>query len=444
MRYCIMAFMNVTSPVRKPRIVLVPHYTGSLRYYEKLGEYLKEHYDVSFLLIQLPRLGRKSYTASHYNFDEMVSRCTEKGLTFYTIRQPAPLPLLARFPFIQFLASARTYARDVSNVLSDTRIRKLIAINDAGFYFGTIFGEAKKRGIKTYVLQWDVTYDVQANGASMKSISAWRRSVHAVRKNIENSIKALMLKFVAGRNARNVKSVPGSNLSDKFGVINQQAFDYFSSLGVQQEKMTVVGYLDFHVTTVLKQRLDTDVSVRADVAHRLGINVSKNNIVIFSSAYNSNVVHVLDDAGQLAFYEEIIEMIRESCPAEHYAISIKIHPIENATLYEPLKQRGVKIYDKFIDNAELIYFSDLYIADSTTVNFVPVLMNKKALFVNFVKLPLIEASREYFGIKKYITDKDEFRALIKAYAGGHLESQYDSDTRIFTKDSLKRIVEWIG
>ncbi len=439
-----MAFMNVTSPVRKPRIVLVPHYTGSLRYYERLGEYLKDHYDVSFLLIQLPRLGGKQYTASHYNFDEMVSHCTQKGLDFYTIRQPAPSRVLSRFPFLQFLVSARTYAREVNRVFSDARIRKLIAINDAGFYFGTIFSEAKKRGIDAYVLQWAVTYDVQANGAAKKVVPAWRLAVHSVRKNIENASKALLLKCVAGRGASNVKSVLGSNLSDKFGVINQQAFDYFASQGVPRGKMTVVGYLDFHAATALKQRLDTNESARAEVAGRLGIDQTKKNIVIFSSAYNSNVVHVLDDAGQLSFYENIVEMIRESCPVEQYAISLKIHPIENISLYEPLKKQGIKIYDKFTDNAELIYFSDLYVADSTTVNFVPVLMNKHALFVNFLQLPLIEASREYFGIKKYITNKDEFRALVAAYADGRLEPQYNPDTRIFTKDSLSKTVAWVG
>ncbi len=435
--------MNVTPATEKPRLLLVPHYTGSLRYYEKLGMYLAPKYEVSFLLIELLQPDGKRYHVSHYNFEEMVSHCTDKALSYYVIRQPTTPFLTTIFPFLQFLKSARSYKSKLAVILSDQRIKKIVAINDVGFYFGSLFNEAKKRSIDALVLQWALTYNGQTAKAE-KLPPAWRLFLYRIRRNIITFIRSSLLKGVAGWDVSNRKTVLGSGTAGKFGVINEQAYKYFVSRGVSKEKMTVVGYLDFYEVAHTRDTFDTNEQLCHETAQRLGIDRAKKNIVIFSSAYNSAIVRELDDAGQLAFYEDMVKMIRVSCPEELYTISLKIHPIENLALYAPLKKHGVTLYDKFTNNSELIYFCDLYIADSTTVNFLPILMDKKAIFINFLSLPIIETSREYFGITRYITDRQEFCTLIEDYTKDRLQKQYILDKTIFTDNSLQRILEWVG
>ena len=96
------------------------------------------------------------------------------------------------------------------------------------------------------------------------------------------------------------------------------------------------------------------------------------------------------------------------------------------------------------DNFTIVYFADLYIADSTTANFIPITMNKKTIFINFFNLPLIEKSAPYFGIKGFITGQEEFKSLLKKYKVGTLDYQYETKKEIITPDSLNKILNWIG
>ena len=166
--------------------------------------------------------------------------------------------------------------------------------------------------------------------------------------------------------------------------------------------------------------------------------------MIFTSAYNSRVVNILDDGGQYKFYEDMVKMIRQVFPRESHDILVKPHPIERVELYRPLEQFGVKIFDRFADSFALVYFADLYIADSSTANFIPLAMNKKVILTDFFRLPLIEKTAPYFGIKHFVTDREEFVFLLEKHKKGNLDYQYKDREKIIVSDSLRKILDWIG
>ena len=95
------------------------------------------------------------------------------------------------------------------------------------------------------------------------------------------------------------------------------------------------------------------------------------------------------------------------------------------------------------DNNELIALADLYIAGVSTTNFIPLSMNKDAIFVNLAHLPQVESAKEYFGVKKFVETREEFRDLLDRFKNGNLEKQYASGRNIITEDSLNKILAWI-
>ena len=411
---------------KKPQLYFIPHYVGGLRYFEKIMPYLSERYDVRFLLIY----------AKRGTFQEMVDYCKAQSLRFYAIELPH-----SRRMFFAFARELVFYRRAVAAFL-DEKPAKLIAVNDNSIYVRYLFNEANKRGFGTAVLQWALTYPGQKDRPVEKR-SSFNRAAYHFKKFFSSKAKTFLLKIIFGAGFIHEKDVLGRGPSKSFGVINEQAFAFFKSCGVPAEKMTVVGYVDFELALRTKKELDADEGKKKRTMASLSIDPSKKRIVIFTSSYNSSVVKVFDDLGQYRFYEDIVTRIRKFCSANEYQILLKIHPIEKKALYAPLEKYGVVVFDKFANNFELVYFSDLYIADSTTANFIPEIMGKDAIFIDFYGLPLIEASRKYLGVKKFIRNPDEFESLLGLWKQGKLEKQYETSD-LLVENSLERIVRWVG
>ena len=62
----------------KPTLYFIPHYTASLKYFEKLLPALSEHYEVGFLLL----------FAHQKFFADMVTYTKEKGYRTYVMEPP--------------------------------------------------------------------------------------------------------------------------------------------------------------------------------------------------------------------------------------------------------------------------------------------------------------------------------------------------------------------
>src|SRR3989344_6710781 len=354
----------------KPKLFFVPHYVGSLRYFEKLLPHLTDRYEVRFLILFV----------KYDTCDEMLHYCRQRGLVYDFIAPPniSNNAQTARFPIISLIRNLIYYKKQIISLLNDTSIKKIIAVNDSGFYGGYLMAEANKRDIDTAVLQWALIYEGQRERPK-KEIFVWRRILYQLVKPVYIAFKKAVVLLIL--DFYQTKWLPGGGTAKRLGVINQQAFEFFRKQGIPAEKMTVVGYLDFYLAEEKKKQLDADELARKKAAETLGLDLGKKQIVIFTSAYNSRVVNVLDDDGQYQFYENIVKIIKQIYPKESHEIIIKPHPIERTELYRPLEKFGVKIFANLADNFTLVYFSDLYIADSSTANFIPITMGKKTIFI---------------------------------------------------------------
>lgn len=424
--------MNMKS--EKKELVFIPHYLGSLLYFEKLRPFLEREYTVVFFLLPL---NDGKYVKEMDNF------CKERGLNTCFITQAKTPWFLKRMPFYHQLKQVYLYKKEIADLLGAGNIQKIIAVNDCGFPLDYFFVQARRRGVDTMVLQWALFSSGQREVPIKISRNFFRIFLFRYGKPLYEWIRKMLFQLVLGEKVRVLKDVLGNGSAERFGVINKDNFDRLVSLGVPAKKMSVVGYMDFYLAEAAKGSFDRDLNKKADAAKRLGIDASRRNIIIFSSSYNSDVVRTMDDRGQLDFYRHMIDLVRQACPASHFHISLKIHPREDIALYEPLRALGVSLYDKHADNFMLVYFSDLYIADSTTTNFIPMVMDKEAIFVNFLKMELIEKTKNDFSIKQYVSDEWEFKKLLADFREGKLERQYNRSNDIITEDSLRKIVSWI-
>lgn len=418
---------------QKDIIVFVPHYIGSFKYFEKLAPYLQDRYEVFFLLL---------FVHERY-FAEMKEYALKGGHRTFVIKSPMNGVFDWIMP-IRYTRNIRAFKSGISKLFYDNpNIRKIISVNDSGVYIRYLFNEANKVGIETMVLQWATSFE-GGRKRSKKQAKGFRGLFYTIGKPLYAKLKRFIARLILGKGFIQAKALPGCGNSKKFGVINHQAHDYFVRNGVPKEKLSIVGYLDYYFAEKVKRDLDQDEVEREVAARRLSINTQKKQIVFFSSPYNGKDIKVLTDEEQYNFTETLVKTIRTIFPVETYDLRIKIHPSENIELYRPLTKWGVTLYDKHTNNYELIYFADLYIAGGTSANFIPLVMGKDAIFINFLKHPIIESTKKVFNIKNFVTDYQTFSKLLTDFKNGALPKQYYDVAGIATPDSLKKILEWVG
>lgn len=422
--------MNDTPVEKKPMLFFIPHYVGSFKYFEKLAPHLSR-YDVRFLLI----FGRKSYK-------DMCRYAEEKKLNAYLMAGPKP-SYFDRLPLISFARAALRYKKEVAKFFKTVPNAKLVSANDQGFYMKYLFRKANERGFETMVLQWSLMYPEQRERLK-SSAPPVRRFLYRFGKPIYLAIKKIIGAIIFGGREDSSKGYLGAGNAQQLGVINEQAYEDFKAHGIPPEKMSVVGYLDFEIARETQKNFSKSGAKQLLEKH-YGFDSNKKHIVIFSSPFHRSDLSFITPKDQFDYTEMLFKTIREFCSPEQYEILFKTHPSEKPELYLPLKEKyQVKFLDRNVVNAEVVFLSDLYIATSSTTNFTPILMGKDALFLNFHKLIMVSATKKYFGIKQFIEDPAEFRRLISEFRQGRLEKQYEVRSDIFTDDSLKKIISWIG
>jgi len=417
---------------KKPLLLLVPHYVGSLRYFEKLLPHLAGRYDVRFLLI----FGRRS-------FGEMTVYAREHNSPFIAINPPKYRALLRRLPLYVTIRNAVHYSREVEKMLRERKPARIVATNDQGFYMRRLIEEANRRGVDTAVLQWALTYPGQRI-RPQKQAPLWRKHIYRIGKPLYIHIRDNLLKIALGNDSRWHKGIIGGGSAKRFGVINKQALEWFKARGVPAEKMTVVGYLDFHLSKEINEEFCRDASKKEEAAKRHNIDLKKKNIIFYSTPFNRKDTAILTDEEQRRMTETLVRAVRDICPKDEYGLLFKPHPSETKEQYSYLSPYSVSFMDPLADNSELIALSDLYIAGVSTTNFIPISMDKDAVFVNLAKLPQVESARPFFGIKKFVTEPAELHLLLNDFKRGNLERQYEGREKIITDESLEKILNWIG
>ena len=433
------------SPASKGVLVITPHYMGSLRYFEKLIPYISNRYEVLFLLLS----AKRAYV------DAMAEHCKEKGYRYVLTGEPRIPGFLKKFQFIYSVVSVPYFERWLKTLFETENIKKFVTVSDSSFYMRALYRQAKRRNIDAIILQWALMHGGQKDRPK-KEVPLSRKALYRLGKPVYVFFLNLVMRLLVG-NLVGPKTILGGGVSERFGVINTQAYDFFLSHGIPKEKMAVVGSLEFAAAEDTFASLPHSEASKKEVVARLGLDPKKKQVMLFSSPFNTKDIIILNDAEQLSYTESLVRMIRESLPADSYDISFKIHPVEDIRLYAPLESYGVKLFGKDANNAELIYASDLYVAHSTNTNFIAIMARKDAIFVNPFNLPALAKTAPFFGITEFVhgegipLDKrfdikftQEFKRRLALWKEGKLPKQYEYRDEIFTKNSAKKIVEWIG
>lgn len=408
-------------------------YPGNFGYYEKLIPFLNK-YEVFFLFT--PK-------AKEHFLPEMIQHCQKKGYPYFLLpKYSLNNKILRKIPLFYPIAEAYDFRKRVKGLLKDRTITRIISIFDMDLYDGCLFKEANKLGIKTMLLQWALSSPIIRPRHQIKPKMSVR-VIYSYFVRAHQFLARLLLRYVLGFEFK-PRKVNGSGNSQKFGVINQQAYNLYKKWGVKPEKMSIIGYLDFDLAQKTKEEFDNNPAIREKTAQKYNIDLSKQNIAIFSTPFDRRDIKILSQQEQLAYFGKIIKTIREVFSPDEADILFKIHPGEDFAFYQPLRQCGVKLYDKYTVNRELIYFADLYITHHSTTSFIPIRMHKEAIFVNFCQLAWIESAKKYLGVKKFISDPAEFKKMLIDFKNHCLEKQYIHQPEIFTENSIEKMVNWIG
>lgn len=409
----------------KKKIILLPHYLGGLKYLEKLIPHISNKYDIIFLF--LPKIKEKKEKLT----EEMKKYCQEKKYNFIELRKYNLNKNIKKIPFVYPLLSAQNLKKQTKKILTDKNIKKIISTGDSNIYYFYLFNEANKKNIDTLLLQWALTYKAPKVREQKFSI-----------KKIYYKLLGIIVKRSLGLNSKKIQ-VLGGGLTKKFGVMNRMSYSFFIEQGITKEKMEIVGSFDFYAAEKVQKDIKINYLKQKEIIKKYNLNKNKKNIIIFTTPFNTKDLTFFSDQEQFEYYKKIVKKIREVFSAKKADILLKIHPAEKVKSYKPLEKYGVKIYDKNAKNEELIYFSDLYIAHHSTTNYIPIIMKKNAIFVNFANKDFINDTKKYFGIKKYISSYSEFKKLLNDFKNNNLTKQYKDNDSIITKDSLNKILSWI-
>lgn len=419
----------------RKQLLFIPHYIGSLKYFEKLIPHLENKYEVGFLFI--PRKPKR--------LPEMINYCKEKNYNYFILEkyQKKHLKLL---PFYHAIKSYYVYKKKCEDFLSSNNIARLIGIMDIDFYYGCLFDVANKLGIKTMILQWGFSAPLKIRKIAKQELRY--KSIKVKNNRISSFIKDFysflleIIKSVLGFKYDRINIMSGGNTKE-FGVINQYSYNFFKDAGVPEQKMTVVGYIDFDTAKKTFETLNNNPGFKRKIAKKYNINLNKKNIIIYSSPFYIKDITILSPNQQLKHFYEIIKIVRKIFDKETTDILFKIHPVEKIDLYQPLKKIGVKLYDKNAINEELVALSDLYIGYFSTSNVIPIVMQKDCIFINLIEFKHMELLKEGYSIKKFISDKNEFKKLLIDFKNNKLVKQYTKDSVIDDGRCIERIIKWI-
>lgn len=396
----------------KKKIYIAIVHLGALRYFEKLVPRLSEAYEVVFLFT--PKALSKN---TGEEFAALRAYATQGG---YATKQIGALPPERGLPFFSVLASWRTYQKEVKTLLSSGDIACVLGDEDTNFYNNCLFHEANKRGIATVALQWSLINAYELNTAHREHLKSFHRLSPLQKLYAWTLRRASNLLGMS----RMGSPVVGCGTATRFGVLNQPVFELLSQHGVPREKMRIVGSVAWTLAKEKNEKLKQP-SAHTEISQKYGIDPSKKIILIFTTPYDiPGVMEILTQEEQQEYYRAIIRAIQKHIPPQEATIVLKIHHRESLAMYQPLIGPGVAVLDKIANNEEVVALSDIYIADGSTANFIPMAMGKDALFIHFLNIPIMLNTREFLGIKKFITSMDEFSEHIRMWKTGTMPAQY--------------------
>lgn len=403
---------------------------------------LKNSGEISFLFLE--QATPKGY------LNEMIDHCKANKHSYLVIGAPKPYPKLLALLFpipLWFI-----YKRKCREFLKSKNPTAILAITDTSFHHNCLFKLANQKGVRTFLIQWTPLASprirVEAKKAAQKLQRANIQLPRRIIKQCVSFYNSVLMRYLAWVLGFDIRKLPimGLGPSQKLGVINQHAYQIYKEAGVNENKMTIIGSMDFDSTINMLHAIEANPELKSKIKKKYSVDDSRINIALYSIPFNTKDVTFFTKREQMKHFYGIALAIREIFPEEGANILLKIHPAENIETYKPLEFLGVKVYGKDTINEELIYFVDLFISYPSTSNYVPIIMNKDAIFINLLKFSkaIGEGDKASYGIKKIVYNKREFKKLLKEFKQGKLKKQYTADHIIADGRCAERIKRWLS
>jgi hypothetical protein len=297
----------------------------------------------------------------------------------------------------------------------------------------TLFKEANFSGIETVVIQRGHVPPSDRYGNTRKGLPFTVRIYAIV---IE------WLRFIVNFFSRGSRYAFTSFQPRRVGAIGKEGKSVLPArFGYDPERIEVLGSVEHQQIIELKQKMKNDQTFRKNLATKYHIDSRKKQILIVSARWHhyidAKVSYTKEEEIDLvAYFDDVIRMIREVYPTKEADIHFKLHPAET-DIYESYKKYGVIMHGNEAKIDELVSLVDLYISyPVTSANYMAVASGIDALFINFSPLQVLNRSAPDFDITHVIIDKDEFRTSLEAVKSGTLPKQYDdSDIKTHAIDN---------
>ncbi len=415
--------MTVSS---KPKLFLVPAYTGSLKYFARFWPRLREDYDAEFLFVRGPDRRR----------EQMVAYAQQQGLPFRVLDQGLARATW-RLPVLTSLWKHFRHIRACRRFIRETLPAKVILMKTLPPH-DTIVREAARLGTDVIILQWsfhssDPVFVSEVKGADPGFLG--HRFIYFKLTTV--LLWLLDFIFVGPRYLK------AHRLPAKIGVFDEQAAEgYAAGYGFPRDRISVVGMADSQIVSELNQRLGADSIERCRLEHKYRLSSGQTRILIIAHGFHLRSWTGKTIDYQLAYYGQMITHLRSIVPEA--TILLKLHPSDSPSFYRQFESLGVAVYGDEAQTDELICLSDLVVSGIwTTANYMVTASGRPAIFENFTPWPKrnIPMMRHYH-IKQVVTDWPTFDKLLAQWQGGTMPDQYDK--HLVRRNAIDGVVRLIG
>jgi hypothetical protein len=422
-----------TKQIKKP-LYFVPDSIGTLRYFERVGQEIADTYRISVLIMPDMEQGR----------EQCIAYCLQRKISFEIIGDREYSLPFSRLPFFKKIAQLRALRKEVSVLVDRLGTHAFIAGDDRILSIRYLFLEANERRLGTAVLEpQEVLLDTEKKTREERATLAisWRRFFY---KNVRSRIERILTRmFLRPDIDAYSGDFLGTGSSKKFGVVNARSRAKHKKRGVPEHKMHVVGNLSFSRALEYARGPAHDPILAAGLLKKHGLRETKRYIALFHTPYYRGASPALTREEYLELLLFIIAIIRNVFPEEHSNVILKLEEGEEKEFYTSLPP-WVHVLDASVPDEDVVASSILYIGCDSSANFLPQIMEKQAIFLNFLDVPEVQSACNHYQIKHLVTDWREFKKLLLQCVEGTLSRQYLYNPILFPPDSSQLIRRWIG
>lgn len=412
---------------KNENIFVVPHYIGSLKYFDKLYDPLKKN-NVEIIYIIRNK--------------EMLEYCKKNNKKFnYLTINPYSKVLNLAYPII-----LKNFRERVLNLAKKFQPKLIIQSNDISDYNAIIVKVAESLNIKTMVLQWAITAPelLYFRKSKLKNRKIYKKKgfLRYLTQKFMKSIKKIQFPiYKILRVDSSYKPSLGQGDSDSLGVINRYSKELFIRQGIDEEKIKILGHLDYDDVLKIKNKSKEKIKKKYKISDK------ERYITYFSQPFYTKDINYLKLEEQIDYIKNIIKKIEDFYQELNisYLIFIKIHPAEQRRDYKEIEDlNNIRLFKNANFN-ELIYFSDFCISQNSSVLQSAIVLKKPIIALNTLNLIEIKIGAKILGIRKLAETWEEFREflLLIENDGYQKEEFFDYDKVLADGKCYKRTIELV-